>query len=58
MLIEKGKQTTVQDVSLDDRQHGQVNLALDGGENEAILVVVATTRHTWQTAPYRVTINP
>jgi immune inhibitor A len=58
VLIEKGTQTTVQDVGLDDKQHGQVNLALDGGENEAILVVVATTRHTWQSAPYRVAINP
>jgi hypothetical protein len=56
-LIEEGSQTTVQDIALDENEHAAIDLDLGNGVNEAILVVVGTTRHTWQAAPYRVTVS-
>ena len=58
MLIEKGRQTTVRPIELDADQRGDVELSLGGDVNEAILVVIGTSRHSWQTAPYRLTLEP
>ena len=53
MLIEKGARTTVRPVELNAEQQAEIELSLGGEVNEAILVVIGTSRHTWQPAPYR-----
>jgi immune inhibitor A len=57
MLIEKGRETTVRPIELDAQQRAEFDLSLGGGVDEAILMVVGTTRHTWQPAPYRITLE-
>jgi hypothetical protein len=57
MLIEKGSRTIVRPVELDADQQADVELSLGGEVDEAILVVIGTSRHTWQAAPYRLTLE-
>ena len=57
MLIEKGSRTIVRPVELDADQQADVDLSLGGEVDEAILVVIGTSRHTWQAAPYRLTLE-
>ena len=57
MLIEKGRETTVTPLPLDAEQQADFELSLGGPVDEAILVVIGTSPHTWQPAPYRLTIE-
>jgi immune inhibitor A len=57
MLIEKGQETTVRPITLDAEQRAEFELSLGGKVDEAILMVVGTSRHTWQPAPYRLRLE-
>jgi len=57
MLIEKGRETIVTPIALDADQQADFELSLGGPVDEAILVVIGTSRHTWQPAPYRLTLE-
>jgi immune inhibitor A len=58
MLIEEGDETRVREIALDVEQHAEIQLSLGDVYDEAILVVIGTTRHTWQPAPYRFQVIP
>lgn len=57
-LIEAGKTTHVQAVTLDPNQQGSVTLDLGGANGDAVLVVSGTTRFTTQQASYRFRFQP
>ncbi len=57
MLIEQGSQTTVRPIELDAEQRVEFELSLGGDVDEAILMVIGTSRHTWQPAPYRIALE-
>ncbi len=57
-LVEIGRQTRVREIELDATQRGDIRFNLGGEYDEAVLVVVGTSRHTWRVAPYRVQILP
>ncbi len=52
-LVEMGSEVRVREVVLDESQQGEIEFTLGQAYEEAVLVVIATSRHTWQTAPYR-----
>ena len=53
MLIEYGDETTVQPLALDARQHGEISIHIGGSAREVVMIVIGTTRHTWQESEYR-----
>jgi immune inhibitor A len=57
MLIERGRETIVTPIALDAQQQADFELSLGGPVDEAILMVIGTSRHTWQPAPYRLTLE-
>ncbi len=57
MLIEQGSGTTVRPIAVDSEQKAEFELSLGGDVDQAILMVVGTSRHTWQPAPYRLTLE-
>jgi hypothetical protein len=57
MLIEQGRETTVTPIPLDAEQQADFELSLGGPVDEAILLVIGTSRRTWQPAPYRLTLE-
>jgi immune inhibitor A len=57
MLIEQGSQTTVRPIELDAEQRAEFELSLGGNVDQAILMVIGTSRHTWQPAPYRLALE-
>jgi immune inhibitor A len=57
MLIEQGRETTVRPIELDAEQRAQFELSVDGDVDGAILMVIGTSRHTWQPAPYRISLE-
>jgi hypothetical protein len=57
MLIERGRETTVRPIELDAQQQAEFELSLGGDVDEAILMVIGTSRHTWQPAPYRISLE-
>jgi hypothetical protein len=57
-LIEQGDETRIREITLDEHQHAEVQLSLGDVYDEAVLIVIGTTRHTWQPAPYRFEVKP
>jgi immune inhibitor A len=58
LLIEQGSETRVREITLQEEQNAEVNLSLGGVFDEAILVVIGTTRYTWQPATYELQVVP
>jgi len=58
MLIERGRETTVRPIEVDAEQRAEFELSLGGDVDEAILMVIGTSRHTWQPAAYRISLEP
>jgi len=58
LLIEQGSETRVRDITLDEEHNAEVRLSLGGVFDEAILVVIGTTRYTWQPASYTLQVVP
>jgi immune inhibitor A len=57
-LVEQGLETRVRAISLDENNQANVELHLDDVYNEAVLIVVGTSRYTWQPAYYSVGVTP
>ena len=56
--MEQGDETRVREITLDQDQHAEVQLSIGDVYDEAVLLVIGTTRHTWQPAPYRFEVIP
>lgn len=57
-LVARNGQTEVREVQLDESLSASVPISIGGDVQEYILIVAGTARHTWQTAPYRISILP
>ncbi len=57
LLVERGRETSVREIILDADRRAQVPLSIGGGVQDAVLIVIGTTRHTWQPAPYRFSVR-
>jgi immune inhibitor A len=58
VLVEEGSAPKVREIALDPSNHGEIDLSLGSANDNAVLVVIGTARHTWQEAPYQVQITP
>ena len=58
MVVEYGDETTVQPLALDAEQHGETSIHIGGSVREVVMIVIGTTRHTWQTSEYRYGLAP
>jgi immune inhibitor A len=58
VLVEHGDITRITELSLDELQHAEVPIRLGDEFYQATLVVIGTARHTWQSAPYVISIGP
>ena len=52
VLVEKGRVVEVRELTLDKDNHAEVEITFDKGTGDVVLIVTATTRHTWQPAAY------
>ena len=50
--MEKGRVVEVRELTLDKDNHAEVEITFDKGTGDVVLIVTATTRHTWQPAAY------
>lgn len=57
VLIEQGREIEVRELTLDENNHAEIEITFDEGTRAAVLIVAATTRHTWQPAAYIVEIK-
>jgi hypothetical protein len=55
--VERGEVITVQELSLDEGNQGQFSFELGGSAGDAVLIVIGSTRHTWQIAPYTIEVR-
>ncbi len=58
MLVEYGDEVTVQPLPLDADQHGEASIHIGGPDQHVVMIVMGTTRHTWQTSEYRYQLQP
>ena len=58
MLVEGGLENRVRPILLDEDNRAEIRLDLGGVYDHAVLIVIGTTRHTWQSAPYLITERP
>jgi hypothetical protein len=56
VVVELGSETRVSDLPLDETNHGEASLNLGQGE-QAVVIVIGTTRYTWRPAPYQIDIR-
>jgi hypothetical protein len=57
VVVELGGETRVTEMELDELNQGEMALSLSGDAEQAIVLVVATTRHTWRPAPYQLDLR-
>jgi hypothetical protein len=57
-LIERGDDLRVTEVPLSEDGRAVVDLPFGASVDEFTLVIINTARHTWQAAPYTLTIEP
>jgi immune inhibitor A len=58
VLVEHGDTPRVTEVLLDEIQRAEIPLDINGEFDRASLIVIGSTRHTWQPAPYSLSIQP
>jgi hypothetical protein len=58
LLIEEGLTTSVREVQLDETGHGEFAVNIGSDFDQVTLVVIATTRETWQPARYHFQMQP
>lgn len=58
VLIERGEGTQIREVPLAEGARANIEVPFGQGVDEAFLVVINTTRHTWQSSPYTFRIAP
>jgi hypothetical protein len=57
VLVELGPDVTVTELALDDRNSAEAAVSLNGEAEQTVVIVIATTRHTWRPAPYWVDVR-
>ena len=57
VLVERGDQTQVREVALDETNRGQITFSLGSEYDEAVLIVIATNPYSWQPASYTVSVD-
>lgn len=57
ILVEQGREMEVRELTLDENNHAEIEITFDKSTREAVLIVTATTRHTWQPAAYIVELK-
>ncbi|MCJ7569470.1 MAG: immune inhibitor A [Anaerolineales bacterium] len=57
VLVEQGREIEVRELTLDEANHAEIEITFDEGTPEAVLIVTATTRHSWQPAAYIVELK-
>jgi immune inhibitor A len=55
LVVRKGSQTTVQELALDDRESGNLEISAGNGE-KVYVIVLGTARYTNQKAPYQLIV--
>ncbi len=58
VLIETGRETRIRELTLDEDQSLQFEFSIGDEYDEAVLIVIATARHTWQPAYYQLRLLP
>ncbi len=58
VLVERGAETRVREIALDERNGAEVPMVLGDDFDEAFLLVMATARVSWEPAPYHIEIVP
>jgi hypothetical protein len=57
VLVEQGRAIEVRELTLDENNHAEIEITFEKGTREIVLIVTATTRHTWQPAAYIVELK-
>ncbi len=57
VLVEQGREIEIRELTLDENNHAEIEVTFDKDNREAVLIVTATTRHTWQPAAYIVELK-
>jgi immune inhibitor A len=57
-LISEGNAPQVQTIQLDDNRDADIPVTIGNGFDRVILMVIGTTRHTWQASPYTISVSP
>ncbi len=57
VLVEQGREIEIRELTLDENNHAEIEITFDKDTRDAVLIVTATTRHTWQPAAYIVEIK-
>jgi hypothetical protein len=57
VLVERGDQTQVREVALDETNRGQITFSLGSEYDEAVLIMIATNPYSWQPASYTVSVD-
>jgi len=57
VLVEQGREIEIQELTLDENNHAEIEVTFDKDNRDAVLIVTATTRHTWQPAAYIVELK-
>jgi hypothetical protein len=56
VMIEEGAEPRVTDLSLDADRHGSAEFRVGDGVDQVVVIVIGTSRYTWQQAPYTIQI--
>ena len=56
VLVEQGREIEVRELTLDEKNHAEIEITFEG-TRDAVLIVTATTRHTWLPAAYIVELK-
>jgi len=57
VLVERGTETRVQEITLDEYNQAEVRVQLGEAFDEAFLLVMGTARASWEPAPYQIEIS-
>ncbi len=57
VLVEQGREIEIRELTMDENNHAEIEVTFDKDNREAVLIVTATTRHTWQPAAYIVELK-
>lgn len=57
LWVERGNGITVQEITLGEGNQGRLSFELGDSAYDGVLIVIGTTRHTWQLAPYSIEVR-
>jgi hypothetical protein len=57
VLVQLGPEPSVTEIALDETNRAEVPVTLNGDSEQSVVIVIATTRHTWRPAPYWIDVR-